>query len=161
MRLNLGMGDHRAPAPWLNLDVRAEARPDIRADAAHLPVRDGSVSALYAGHLLEHVPLGSVATVLAEWRRVLRPDGRLMIVGPDIERAVHQREPWWILDSILVHDQPPAGHAWTCSEPVVRWLLEANGWQTTSRRIAEVLPPEWPNPAPHGAWQLAVEATPC
>ncbi len=51
------------------------------ADAAALPLEDGSCDAVRADRMLQHVedPLG----VLLEMRRVLKPGGRLVVVEPD------------------------------------------------------------------------------
>jgi predicted SAM-dependent methyltransferase len=158
VRVNLGSGVHPAAAPWLNLDSVVRAQIDVVADCGRLPFADRSVDRLYAGHLLEHIPLAAVGTVLAEWRRVLRPGGDLMVVGPDIDRAVRQREPWWLLDSIIAHGEGPGGHAWTSSQGVLLDVLARCGWDAEPVEVAAVTMPEWPNPVPQAAWQLAVLA---
>lgn len=49
----------------------------VRADAAHLPVADGSVDVVVAGEVLEHV--SELGPVVAELARVLRPGGTLVV----------------------------------------------------------------------------------
>lgn len=124
-----------------------------------LPFPDASVEAIYAGHLCEHLSLALMAQAILEWRRVLAPDGVLMVVGPDIDRAVEQDEPHWLLEQIIRHGDGPGGHAWTCSETVLRQLLEFAGWLVEPVPVAEVRPPEWPNPEPNARWQLALRCT--
>ena len=46
-----------------------------------LPVRDGSLDRLFTQHLIEH--LKDPARALADWRRVLRPGGRLIVLTPN------------------------------------------------------------------------------
>src|SRR5690606_17814756 len=72
--LNVGCGTHRAPAPWVNIDVvdQGDTRPDVVVPAGTpLPYEAGTVERVYLGHVLEHVPWPNVAGFLAEIRRVL------------------------------------------------------------------------------------------
>jgi len=52
------------------------------ADAARLPFADGSFDAVGMYQVLEHLP--DPARALEECRRVLRPGGRLVVVGPHL-----------------------------------------------------------------------------
>ncbi|HXF64823.1 MAG TPA: methyltransferase domain-containing protein, partial [Caldilineaceae bacterium] len=60
------------------------------ADAQQLPFADGLFDALIANHMLYHVP--DRARALAEFRRVLRPGGRLFIAtnGAGHLRQIHE-----------------------------------------------------------------------
>ena len=51
------------------------------ASAQALPFEDGSFDAVVAQHLIEH--LIEPESALGEWRRVLRPGGRLVLVTPN------------------------------------------------------------------------------
>jgi SAM-dependent methyltransferase len=161
LKLNLGSGTHPTPEGWTAVDCLEQPYPvDVIADVGALPFPDGAAERLYAGHLLEHIPLPQLGAVLAEWRRVLAPGGELGIVGPDIDRAVLQGCPEWLLRAIVAHDPPPGGHAWTCSAGLLAYLLELHGWDAREVLVATITQPEWPNPAPDAAWQLAFLATP-
>lgn len=48
-------------------------------------VASDSVDALYSSHNIEHVFAHEVATVLAEFRRVLKPEGFMVVTCPDLE----------------------------------------------------------------------------
>lgn len=52
-----------------------------RALADHLPLADGTVDAIVAQHLVEH--LGDVDAAMREWRRVLRRNGVLLMLTPN------------------------------------------------------------------------------
>lgn len=65
----------------------AGAWPLVQADAARLPFADGSLDLVVARGVLHHLP--DVAAALAEWRRVLAPDGAVVLVSeptPVVER---------------------------------------------------------------------------
>src|SRR5690606_30146962 len=65
----------------------AEAVPGasfVRADAAALPVRDGSADIVLAADLVEHLDDDTLARVLAEARRVLSAGGALVVYTPDL-----------------------------------------------------------------------------
>jgi predicted SAM-dependent methyltransferase len=156
LRLNLGSGVHPTPPGWVSVDVDPRHQPDVVADVADLPYPTASAARLYAGHMAEHLPLDVLGAVLAEWRRVLAPGGVLMLVGPDIDRAVEQRSPQWLLEAIVAHGDGPGAHQWTCSERVVLWLMRTHGWEAEPVDVATVTPPTWPNPCPTATWQYAI-----
>jgi len=59
-------------------------------DGLHLPCQDGTVDAVHASHILEHV--AKPAEQLAEWFRVLRVGGFLVLMVPHAylyERRLH------------------------------------------------------------------------
>ena len=59
--------------------------PLVAGDAAALPIRDACADALRADRVVEHLPDARAA--LREWRRVLRPGGRLVTFDPDLTTA--------------------------------------------------------------------------
>lgn len=56
------------------------------ADAVHLPFEDRAFDAVYAGEIIEHVP--DTRGALAEWGRVLKPGGTLIVTTPNRERLL-------------------------------------------------------------------------
>ncbi len=101
-KLNVGCGlDIRSAADgWVNLDVAALPGVDVVHDIFTLPwpFKDGEFDALYAAHILEHVPHslpgvtkdGFVA-ILEEMWRILKPGGLLQIRVPHYlgDYAIH------------------------------------------------------------------------
>lgn len=63
------------------LDDRGLSVPLVAASADRLPYRDGTFATVVADSLVEHLDDPSAA--LREWRRVLRPEGRLLIWSPN------------------------------------------------------------------------------
>lgn len=55
--------------------------PLCEGDAARLPFRAGQFDRLFSAYMLDLIPLDEIPIVLAEFRRVLRPDGRLVLVS--------------------------------------------------------------------------------
>ena len=53
-------------------------------DADHVPFADRQFDALFAGEIIEHMP--DVPATLAEWYRVLKPGGVVIITTPNRER---------------------------------------------------------------------------
>jgi SAM-dependent methyltransferase len=75
-------------AGWheLRLDVDPGVRPDIVATITDMsPVPDASVDAVYSHHNIEHVFAHEVPVALAEFFRVLRPGGEVLIATPDLQ----------------------------------------------------------------------------
>lgn len=64
----------------------ATAAPDLVADAAAIPVRDGAFDFLFSSHMLEHHQ--DTLRVLYEWQRVLKPKGILFLVLPHQARTI-------------------------------------------------------------------------
>ena len=51
-------------------------------DILRLPVRDGSLAGIYNLGVMEHFDQASILTILEEFRRCLRDDGRIMLFWP-------------------------------------------------------------------------------
>ncbi len=70
----------------LRLDIDPTVEPDIVASMLDMaPVADASVDAVYSSHNIEHLYAHEVGVALGEFRRVLKPDGFLVITCPDLQ----------------------------------------------------------------------------
>jgi SAM-dependent methyltransferase len=70
----------------LRVDVDASVEPDIIADLTDLsPIPDGSADAVWAAHCIEHLYEHQVAVAIGEFRRVLREDGFVCVIVPDLQ----------------------------------------------------------------------------
>ena len=68
------------PKPWISSPSR---NVDYVADAmTRLPFPDKTFDVVYASHVLEHLPWFHTEAILREWRRVLKPLGRLEVWVP-------------------------------------------------------------------------------
>jgi SAM-dependent methyltransferase len=115
-RLNLGCGPN-APAGWVNVDgswnawlsnhvhlhktlmafglfgdknpgAQWNVRPLVHDLTEPLPFADNTISAIYGAHVLEHLYLVDAQRLLGECKRVLRPDGVIRLVVPDLHSMV-------------------------------------------------------------------------
>lgn len=159
--INVGCGDFRAEG-YVNIDitsVEGGPQPDIVASALDLPFTKGSVERIYAGHVLEHLAYEDVSKALAEFKRVLKKDGLLMVVGPDADRARTQFPE--MLDKILYGDSrwPGDTHLWPSTESATLNLILAAGWSAMPIPITSPALNDWPLVSDIG-WQFAIAATP-
>lgn len=96
--LHVGCGVHtpdklhenfRAP-DWqeVRLDINPAVKPDILASITNMKeVPEGSFEALYSSHNLEHLHPHEVPLALAEFYRVLRADGFVLLTMPDLTQV--------------------------------------------------------------------------
>lgn len=83
IRLHLGSGRHYWPS-FSNCD--SEGRCDKVTDVTKLDYPDNSVDEIYAIHLFEHISRLDAETTLREWRRVLKPGGKLVLELPCLDK---------------------------------------------------------------------------
>jgi SAM-dependent methyltransferase len=70
----------------LRVDVDPSVQPDILADLTDLsPIPDASADAVWAAHCIEHLYAHQVKLALSEFRRVLREDGFVCVIVPDLQ----------------------------------------------------------------------------
>jgi len=82
VKLHLGCGGRHIPG-FVHVDAQPAPHVDIVGPVERLPLDDASVSLIYASHVLEHFDRHTYKAVLAEWFRVLKPDGLLRLAVPD------------------------------------------------------------------------------
>lgn len=92
--VNVGCGTREASVlppyfeDWRQLRVDADAAvaPDLIADITDLrQIADASADAVWAAHCIEHLYAHQVGQALAEFRRVLREDGFVCVIVPDLQ----------------------------------------------------------------------------
>lgn len=72
--------------PWNDKQTK-RGGPDAIADITHLPDADETADAVIAVHVIEHFYKWEVQGVLTEWRRVLKPGGKLILELPSMEKV--------------------------------------------------------------------------
>jgi len=121
-------------AGYANLDLQ-------EADARQLPFPDGTFDVLYNSYMLDLIPLGDLPVVLGEFRRVLKPGGRLVLVNMSKENdgvltwyeRLYQRLPARLVPYLL------GG----CRPALAENLVEQAGFcEVTRDYIRSILPSE-------------------
>ena len=83
--LNIGCG-HTFHRDWVNLDVVPADPTILRWDVkTGLPFADGSFDVVYCSHVLEHLVPEDAIGLVKQMLRVLRPQGIVRVVVPDLE----------------------------------------------------------------------------
>jgi len=139
IRLNLGANGTRVPG-FKNVDLNAGSDVDLVCDVSELKsFSDGSVDEILASNILEHFPHVKTVTVLKEWCRVLKPEGKLHISVPDFDACVQVYLKSGIfggwLQNYLYGDQyhQYAFHYTTFNYPTIRKLLDDAGFSRVRR----------------------------
>jgi SAM-dependent methyltransferase len=93
-RVNLGCGYDKRPG-YLNVDLQDFHAPDLVGDVRSLPqLPSGYYDEVVAQDVLEHLARADGPAALAEWRRLLAPNGRLWLRVPDVRALLG-----WLADS--------------------------------------------------------------
>lgn len=127
MRLNLGAGATSIEG-YLSVDLQGD--PDIRADVREIPLATGSVDEIMAIHLFEHLPRWDTERTLAEWHRVLRPGGKLVLELPDLIKCCQ---------NILSGREDRAGLWGLYGDPVYGDELMCHRWGWSGEALATEL----------------------
>ena len=155
--LNAGCGTHYVKG-WVNTDVWASdtTKPDVVVEPGKpYPFEDNYFDAAFLGHVLEHIPWPEVPPFLDDISRVVKPGAPILVVGPDVYKTIKRwkdgQEPWWMIESVLEHQdmnwQPDrteewwdgAHHHWNCHESRIEKLLTMSGF-TNIENVYEDIP---------------------
>ena len=82
-RMNFGCGSIQ-PEGWINLDREDHGQQHVVDVLDGLPFEDGHFEYIVANHSLQQIPWNDLPKALAEFRRVLNPEGAFRILVPDI-----------------------------------------------------------------------------
>lgn len=91
IKINLGCGLVYKPG-YVNIDNFDESVADMICNADDLPFMSNSVDVIEAYHLLEHFDYIHCKYVLSEWFRILKPDGKLILETPDLDKSLKKFE---------------------------------------------------------------------
>lgn len=83
IRLEIGCGK-KPRKGFITCDVRKLPSIDYVCQADELPFDDNTLDEIYSRHLIEHFTLKEFLKVLQEWNRVLKTNGEIYIVCPNL-----------------------------------------------------------------------------
>lgn len=142
--LHAGCGIDRLPA-WLEgeevrLDLEPAVKPDIVASFTDLG-DIGEFDVVYCSHALEHLYPQDVSAALKEFRRVLKPGGKVVLFVPDLEDVKPTEDVLYVspsgpitgLDMIYgfrpaLRDFPHMAHHTGFTAQTMRYALEDAGF---------------------------------
>jgi len=99
LHVGCGRADKQSTTPgfagpaWreIRLDIDPDAQPDVIGSMTAMPaITDAAVDAVFSSHNLEHLYPHEVPLALAEFLRVLRPAGYLVLTCPDLHAVCRQ-----------------------------------------------------------------------
>lgn len=142
VRLNIGCGSKRIDG-YIGVDLAPEA--DVHADIKELPFPDDHADEIMGIHVFEHLYRWEAPAALAEWLRVLKPGGLLVLEMPDIIKVARyiltssdQRMGLWGAYGDPGYREPLMVHKWGWSAAELSAELKAAGF----RRVVE-RPVQW------------------
>lgn len=83
MKLDIGSGKNKRDG-YVSCDTRDIAGIDYVCKADNLPFKNNSIDEIYSRHFIEHLTLKQFIKTLSEWNRVLKKDGVIYIICPNI-----------------------------------------------------------------------------
>ena len=135
---NLGCGKKKWDG-WINVDLHSDIA-DLKCDLRKLEIESDSADAVAAIHVLEHFYEWEVADLLTEWKRVLKPGGKMILELPCMDKVfayvtncVINKEPLQPFMTLLAlygdpkHKSIPMTHKWGWFQRPLQDMLESVG----------------------------------
>ena len=90
MKLNLGAGPYWEKKGWHVLDHKLKKNENDRVagDISSIKLKSNSCDTVFISHVLEHIPHLKIQKVLCEINRVLKKNGTLRLLVPDMKKCV-------------------------------------------------------------------------
>jgi SAM-dependent methyltransferase len=86
VRINFGSGTFRLEG-WINVDLDVSTHPDVVADLVRaVPFATGAVDFIFTEDLIAYLGLPGLRVFLRECRRIIKPQGAMRVLTPDLAR---------------------------------------------------------------------------
>lgn len=140
MNLNIGCGK-KVLNGWFNIDVQANPNaprpPELLCDAGEIDLESGCADVVMALHLIEHFYRWEVEAILAEWFRLLKPQGKLILELPNLELAcrnllagANDQMSMWPIYGDWNHKDPYMMHKHGYTPKTMKRLLVGGGFKS-------------------------------
>ena len=101
MKLHLGCGK-RYLEGYIHVDIAEFEHIDYQLPIDDLSTfKDNTVEEIYASHVLEYFDRNDVINVLTEWKRVLKKNGKLLLILPNKINNFDHKRPYTSFSHIL------------------------------------------------------------
>jgi len=131
VKYNMGCGARKL-AGYINVDINPNVKPDLISDVRKVArTEDNSADEIMAVHVVEHFYLWEVEDLLTEWKRILKPGGKLVIECPNIQFAAGQ---------LAAGNANPQLTMWCFwGDPSTRDPYNMHKWGYTPETLAEIV----------------------
>lgn len=153
IRLNLGCGD-KILTGYINVDIAESTKgnkPDLVSDISKLEkFTDNSVDEILTVHVIEHFYYWHLPTVLAEWKRILKPGATMITETPNLLTACQQiiRDPYkaalpnaqrsmWTLFGNPFEEDVLMCHRWCFTPQTLTYLFSEAGFVNIRQEPAQ------------------------
>ena len=120
--INLGCGN-KYLSSWYNYDFTSKSDEVIACDIRKsIPLSDNCADLIYSSHFLEHLTYEEASATLLECKRVLKKNGILRIVVPNLEFYVNL-----YLASLTDNREYPERHLWFIAELIDQMVRVKEG----------------------------------
>jgi predicted SAM-dependent methyltransferase len=127
--LNVGCGN-KFHKDWVNVDMKSSSTDVIVANLLKgLPFPDKSFDVVYHSQVLEHFPKEKAQKFIKECFRVLKPDGILRVVVPDLENIVDEYKKFLNENIENPNDLSAANYDWIMLEMFDQTVRNYSGGQ--------------------------------
>jgi predicted SAM-dependent methyltransferase len=114
--LNLGCGD-KFHKNWVNVDMVSRSKYVIEANLLRgIPFKDNYFDVVYHSHVLEHFPKENAKYFIKECHRVLKPNGIIRVVLPNLENIVDEYKRLLTCNILYPNELTEANYDWIMLE---------------------------------------------
>lgn len=153
-KLNIACGD-RYHGDWINIDFYSSSKNVIKVNIlAGLPFENNSIDIIYSSHFLEHLSQKQADFVLMECERVLKKNGILRLVVPDLENIC--QEYLRVLDSVTKNECHVDEYHWVTVE-LLDQLVRVNSGGEMGEIFNQVVSDRNKNLAKYVSHRIGVE----
>lgn len=110
IKLDIGSGQAHGNDGWLGVDPFSPTA-DLRDSMWAIHLGDDSVDEIFSSHALEHIQKKMIIPTLLEWKRLIKPNGKITIRVPDLEWCckwfIEHQTTGWDMDIIFGNQNHP------------------------------------------------------